>query len=1218
MRHLRKCGAILAAPLMIAASIMSNPSPAVADPAADSGGDAAPAVTSATALAHDGRTEATAAASCWEIKQNDPSSADGTYWLQTPAMDAPGQFFCDQTTDGGGWVMIGRGREGWQTYNQGWGDQSLLLTRDRSGNNVDVAQLPAATVDGLLNDQPVSSLDEGYRVVRAADAQGTKWQTLDIKPAQAQGWVWPFKSYTTFQYRFDEGSWGSATTMDKQLLVDCYWYRCAQSLDVRSRSVNNYETGWAYSKYSAKGSGTFIRRLGSDGDYMPFSEVYLRPQITSTDAGFTTIADSGTAAIPSRTDNAASEYAQKTSWGVSGNLTGSVAEGSIQVQAFAQVGGTMFVGGNFTGVQQGSAGGVRTTKALAAFDADTGEWNSSLTFDFNNQVHDLMALPNGELLVAGDFTTVNGSAHSGTVVIDPTTGAVDESWDLQVVNRLSSGTLTVKTLATDGTYIYLGGAFTHLSGQGVSNSYGRAAARVSATGKPDRSWNPEFNGSVWGSAVDAATGKYFAGGYFSKSQSTSVRWAASISTSAGAAVDTSFDFVSSVTTDFYKYRYPKKTYQQAVNVIGGNVYFGGSEHNLFGYDTATMTRRSGSITLANGGDIQAIESRNNVTYASCHCSDFAYQDAYSWDDLPHQAWTASDPITWVGAWDSATGKQLDWTPYRLSSTRSTGAWALKVADSGVLWTGGDFNSSYTSTTSRQWNGGFALYGPRDNTPTEAPSLLRITGSTTDSVTLAWNAVSGATKYEVLLDDRTVATTTSASVAVPRAGNQRYFVRAVDDNGNISASSAVVTASSTGASDDSNPVLLEDTGTWSYLSSATVPADDWAGSGYDDSGWSTGSAPMGYGDSALNTTITPAPAAKRPITTYFRSSFTVNDASATGGVSVSYVADDGAVVYINGVEVGRTRIDAGAVKSDTRANAIVRTSAARADRSVVTVPASALVDGKNTIAVETHVNYRASSSMTMQAMVTRIDGPAAAAEDRAAATDDPPVADDPTTDPTTAESTDPTTAESTGPAADGSTEPADPVAGESLEPIDAATATGEVIPAASEWSYRYEATAAGDGWNKDADLDEWKTGRGPIGWDDENSTINTPLKKDVAETAYFSRDIDLGAVGDTTKLTLKVRADDGAVVYVNGTEVGRLRLCSVDADNDGRPENMIRFTDSATQEVTTAEAGKDENMLTIELDSSKLTRGVNRISVETHTKRRTTPSLTFDATATLER
>src|SRR5690606_17780853 len=74
-----------------------------------------PTTVGAVEVPADGATPLTAAASCWEIKQQNPSAPDGVYWLVTPTLVAPQRFYCDMTTDGGGWVLIGRGREGWRT-----------------------------------------------------------------------------------------------------------------------------------------------------------------------------------------------------------------------------------------------------------------------------------------------------------------------------------------------------------------------------------------------------------------------------------------------------------------------------------------------------------------------------------------------------------------------------------------------------------------------------------------------------------------------------------------------------------------------------------------------------------------------------------------------------------------------------------------------------------------------------------------------------------------------------------------------------------------------------------------------------------------------------------------------------------------------------------------------------------------------------------------------
>jgi len=85
------------------------------------------------------------------------------------------------------------------------------------------------------------------------------------------------------------------------------------------------------------------------------------------------------------------------------------------------------------------------------------------------------------------------------------------------------------------------------------------------------------------------------------------------------------------------------------------------------------------------------------------------------------------------AWDEATGRQIGWTPYHLGSLRSTGAWALEMADDGALWAGGDFNYSYTSLTSGQWSGGFVRMPARNATAPAVPAHLRAPGSQVVSV-----------------------------------------------------------------------------------------------------------------------------------------------------------------------------------------------------------------------------------------------------------------------------------------------------------------------------------------------------------------------------------------------------------------------------------------------------------------------------------------------------
>ena len=704
----------------------------------------------------------------------------------------------------------------------------------------------------------------------------------------------------------------------------------------------------------------------------------------------------------------------------------------------------------------------------------------------------------------------------------------------------------------------MGGAFTHLSGGGSSRVYARNAGRVSLSGRPDRSWNPEISGAVQAVGVSEANSAFYAGGHFTTAHGNQRAWyAAKFSTQPGAAVDTDFDFVPSSAT--------AGKYQQTIATAGNRVYIGGSEHNLFGYDAATNQRVSGAMTFSMGGDLQATTvSSKGVIYGSCHCSDAAYQDMYVWS--MNGSWSRVDEIKWVGAWNAATGESLKWTPFELSSLRKTGAWALETDNYGNLWVGGDFTLSHTDATHTQWNGGFARYDNRDNVAPEAPSLLRSTASNDSTVTLAWEGVSDAVSYEILRDDRPIATSETTSVEVPRGGENRYFVRAVDAEGNRSATTAVYTAPAPGQVDASNPVLLEAGATWNYRADASAAPDNWAQASFDDSAWLTGAAPLGYGDSAIATQI--ATKGSRPVTTYYRTHFQVADAKALKGINVKYLADDGAVVYINGVEVDRTRMGAGTVSYTTRADSAPNFAAASASPSEVFVPASALKTGDNVIAVETHVNYMRTATVSMQASIFRVEG---------TPDDNSSVPDERSTDPTDA-----------------------------TQPINAASVkSGTVIQTGDEWNYWTSTEAPASDWATTGSLQSWNRGSGPIGWGDSAAVTTLDIaKKDRAVTYYFARDIDLGAITPNTTLTVKVRADDGVVLRVNDKIIDTKRM------SDGN----ITHTTYANSAVSASKAASD--LLEVNIPASLLTSGVNRIGVEEHLNYKGSPSMTFDLNATL--
>ncbi len=138
--------------------------------------------------------------------------------------------------------------------------------------------------------------------------------------------------------------------------------------------------------------------------------------------------------------------------------------------------------------------------------------------------------------------------------------------------------------------------------------------------------------------------------------------------------------------------------------------------------------------------------------------------------------------------------------------------------------------------------------------------------------------------------------------------------------------------------------------WSFEDTGTDLGTDWREPTFDDSAWESGPAKLAYGENDAVTQLNEE-SDPRPTTVYFRSTFDVDDPSLFAGGLINVQRDDGAVIYINGVEIGRSNMGPGEVTYDTLATSNV----ARDEDEFfgVDFQTGVLKQGENSIAVEVH-------------------------------------------------------------------------------------------------------------------------------------------------------------------------------------------------------------------------------------------------------------------------
>jgi acid phosphatase type 7 len=151
--------------------------------------------------------------------------------------------------------------------------------------------------------------------------------------------------------------------------------------------------------------------------------------------------------------------------------------------------------------------------------------------------------------------------------------------------------------------------------------------------------------------------------------------------------------------------------------------------------------------------------------------------------------------------------------------------------------------------------------------------------------------------------------------------------------------------------------------WKFLDNGSNQGTGWVAPAFDDSGWQSGPAELGYGDGDESTVVSFGPnSSSKYITTYFRHTFDVADPSQYSGLTLRVVRDDGVVVYLNGVEVFRDNMPSGTITSTTLASSAIGGSSESTFLESSISP-SLLQAGANVIAAEIHQANATSSDIS---------------------------------------------------------------------------------------------------------------------------------------------------------------------------------------------------------------------------------------------------------------
>ncbi|HEX9793639.1 MAG TPA: metallophosphoesterase family protein [Planctomycetota bacterium] len=167
---------------------------------------------------------------------------------------------------------------------------------------------------------------------------------------------------------------------------------------------------------------------------------------------------------------------------------------------------------------------------------------------------------------------------------------------------------------------------------------------------------------------------------------------------------------------------------------------------------------------------------------------------------------------------------------------------------------------------------------------------------------------------------------------------------------------------------------------------------------------------------------------------------------------------------------------------------------------------------------------------------------------------------------------------------------------------AAPVPAQLIAAGATWKYLDDGSDQGTAWRDLVFHDlSWAAGPAQLGYGDGDEATVVSYGGNANNkftTTYFRHGFDVAAPASVTTLDLGLVRDDGAVVYLNGTEVARSNM----------PGGAVDYLTFASSTI----GGADESAVTwFVIDPALLLPGRNVVAVEIHQRNLTSSDISFD-------